>query len=465
MAEYSFPQRDVNGDRLYSDTDFARFYQTLFKNGVVTTVGQGLEVQANSTPNMTVTVTDGAMIINGRQYLNTSDLVLSVPVASATQQRNDSVVVRLDLNNRTINTVYKANDTSVLRSGSVYEMQLATIKVDKNISNITPGIITDKRGDSTVGGFSTPYVNVPTDGIIAQYTALLENFFKGSKDNFSEWFDQVKGLLSSDSAGNLLNKIDALGTTNISLNGDVTGISTLQAGGNISTALVDVPRKDTGTTIVLNDYGNQVDYIDDIKTDSKGRVTAVNTKAFVTAPNSTVSNWQANHVYKAGSMVYIGELGSDTTGHIKGGIFRANATHTSGSTFPANGANWTLLNADSYTRYYPSIQVGFSKTVAMYRQGRSVTAAGYIDAGVFPTNANTLLWNNLGEVIPTNLRPVITVVLSATANWGESYLGFKVGPDGSLKYKKQGGPYGDITGNWIVKPELGYEFSAGVPSF
>ncbi|MDR3241346.1 MAG: hypothetical protein LBT37_04165 [Lactobacillaceae bacterium] len=465
MSERYFPFNSVNGDRKYDASYFAGYFSKLFTTGIFANFDNGLLVQASPSHSMNVIIATGAATVEGYQYWNDEVINLAVPVAG-TQARIDSVVLRLNLESRTLGVVYKQNDTSVVRSadGSIYELQLAKVNVGKNVSAITAADVTDMRADGTVAGYSSLFGKVPLEGITAQYKQLFADYYDDSQNLFNNFFESIKDTLSTDAAGNLKLQIDKLGDTDIALSGDVSGMKSLNEGGSIVTSLVNVTRTNTTSSLQLGPFDNHVAYIDGITTDTKGRVTAVNTKTFVTAANSAVSSWEANHAYQKNAIVYIGELGTDTTGHIKGGLFRANAAHTSGSTFPANGANWTLLNADAYTRYYPSIAVGFARTIPMYRQGRTVTAAGYFDAAPFPVNTNTATWNALSETIPANLRPVITVILPGVGNWSAAYIGFKVGPDGSLKYKKEGAPYGDVTGSWIVKPELGYEFAAGVPT-
>jgi uncharacterized protein (DUF427 family) len=199
MEKY-FPFDDVNGDRLYSSEDFREYYATLFKNGVFTNVGSGLQITESASLGMRVHVNTGAMAINGGLYQNTEESELIIPVASSLQDRTDSIVIQMDLDNRLIQLLYKQADTTVTRTDSIYEMQLCTILVAKNASNITNADITDKRSDDTVCGYSSPFEQVTGIGDIeAQWNSKIQ-----------AWYDNLVDQLTEDQAINLQQQITAL---------------------------------------------------------------------------------------------------------------------------------------------------------------------------------------------------------------------------------------------------------------
>lgn len=239
MAQWFFPFQDVGGDREYSDSDFSLFYQHLFTNGVFINVGKGLQVQAMKTPAMQVQIAIGAAHINGRQFMNTDVVVLDVPVASSTQDRVDSVVLRLDLSNRIISLEYKTGDIKVTRNEFVWELQLATVKVTKNSSVIKEASITDTRANDSVCGYSSPFEKVDVSGLEDQYAGMLADIYKevqnklndiineatntaaDSKnkqhdalqdmyDSFQRWFDNIQTDLGGDVGSDLQNQINSL---------------------------------------------------------------------------------------------------------------------------------------------------------------------------------------------------------------------------------------------------------------
>ncbi len=173
--EWSFPWLSIDEDRLYDDSDFAQFFANLFTTGVSMTTADGLKVTENPTGGMRIMVSAGAANIEGRSYFNSVGLALNVSIASSTQERTDSVVVQMDKSTREIKLVVKTGDTTVRRTSDVYELQLATIRVPRNASSITADLITDKRADEKVCGYSSPFQKVSVSGLEEQYKALLDN--------------------------------------------------------------------------------------------------------------------------------------------------------------------------------------------------------------------------------------------------------------------------------------------------
>lgn len=228
MAITSFPFQDIAGDRLYSDVEFAKYYAQLFRNGVIATIGNGLQVKQAATPGMSVLVSAGACVINGRQMINDADHSIVIAAAGSVSDRYDSVVAQLNMPNRVVTIAYKKGSTAVQRDANIYELQLATIKVAKNVSVITAADITDKRGSATVCGYSTPYEKVNLTDIEAQFSALwntaydaasaqmdtdtatLQMMLTDQQALFNAWFADLQDTLATNVEANLQAQIDAL---------------------------------------------------------------------------------------------------------------------------------------------------------------------------------------------------------------------------------------------------------------
>ena len=100
MAElYSFLP-SVNGDRQYGGADFAEYFATLVSDGVFALPDGALKVTAGT--GMAVNVAIGKAFIQGYRYSNTAVKTLSVSAANASNPRIDRVIIRLDLNARTM---------------------------------------------------------------------------------------------------------------------------------------------------------------------------------------------------------------------------------------------------------------------------------------------------------------------------------------------------------------------------
>lgn len=205
MTQYSFPWNDVNGDRLYDADDFMRFFAAFLKTGVVMSFKDGLRVRSAQN-GMNIQVGGGSAVIGGGSYLNDENIAIQVNVASSVQNRTDSVVLRMDKNARNTYLYYKPSDTTVVRNDILFELQLATISVKMNATQITDADITDMRSDSTVCGWSTPFDNINVDGIVDQYTSIFEQ----ADSDFKSWFQNLKNQLDDNQAANLQNQIDTI---------------------------------------------------------------------------------------------------------------------------------------------------------------------------------------------------------------------------------------------------------------
>lgn len=192
--EWSYPWLSIDGDRIYDDSDFAQFYANLFTDGVSMTTADGLKVTTNPTGGMRVQVSSGAANIEGRSYFNSTALALNIDVASSTQDRVDSVVLRMDKGLRSITLYIKKGSTQVVRTTDIFELQLATISVPRNASNITAELITDKRADETVCGYSSPYQKVSVSGLEEQYRAMLQLIL----DNMNIYAESSKEQFEAD---------------------------------------------------------------------------------------------------------------------------------------------------------------------------------------------------------------------------------------------------------------------------
>ena len=225
MAQKYFPMLSIDGDRAYSDKDFAEYYKMLFQDGVAIAAGDALKIKESASGGMRVVLSGGMAIMQGFQYINTDDLAVTVPVASTTQDRTDSVVIRHDTNAREIYVAVKQGDVTVERTDLVWELQLATIRVPRNSVNIPAGYITDKRADRTVCGYASPFEEVNVSGLEDQYNALLENTYNNfvnnstasldaSQSQFQAWFDNLQNQLDENQVANLQNQIDNIKAEN-----------------------------------------------------------------------------------------------------------------------------------------------------------------------------------------------------------------------------------------------------------
>ena len=228
MAQWSFPFVSVAGDRKYQPSDWVQYYANLFRNGILPQIGTGLQVKAMDPASMNVTVSAGAAIINGYQYSNTENYTQAIAVASATIDRVDGIFLQLDLPSRLVEIVYKEGNTTVVRDANIHELLLARVTVAKNSVVVTNASIMDKRADTSVCGYSTPFATLNLSSLQDQYETMLSEAFTAVQTEmttdastlqtlltnqealFAAWFADLQDTLTTNVEANLQAQIDAL---------------------------------------------------------------------------------------------------------------------------------------------------------------------------------------------------------------------------------------------------------------
>lgn len=218
MAEkYGFFNANKNSDgsydRTYDASDFSSFFKRLVGNGVFDGTGTGLQVVAKS--GRTVTLKAGAAYINGYWYELTEDMTFTLPVNNGASVRTDLIVLQWSSVNRSITAATRTGVSiiSANRDTANYELVLADIKVGVSATEITNANIHDDRQDKNLCGIVT--------GLIDQLD--VTEAFKQMNAQFNEWFDTIKGQLSTDAAGNLQVQID---NTNKKITTEVNNLKT-----------------------------------------------------------------------------------------------------------------------------------------------------------------------------------------------------------------------------------------------
>ena len=217
MAMQSFP---FTSEVTFDDSGFPQFDRAVgsdvlrsilsnyYTNGVFG-IGNNnsFKVVAATGGGMSLTVQPGACLINGATGYNTEETRITLANGES-QPRIDSIVLRLDDDKaqRSIRVeVIKGTSQSQpvkptpVREGAVYDLVLANVMVRANVSTITNADITDTRLDKNVCGFVNAINNLNLDSIYMQQITM-----------FNDWFEGIKGQLSTDAAGNLQNQINTI---------------------------------------------------------------------------------------------------------------------------------------------------------------------------------------------------------------------------------------------------------------
>lgn len=194
-------QTEDGYDREYDSNDLSKYFSDFISNGVyLDNSGDALSVNAKS--GMTVTIKKGKAFILGHRYELTEDMDITLSPNTASVTRYTLVTCRLSMQDRSIKINVRQNVTDItpVRTENEYELVLATIEMRSGVTSISRSFVTDRRLDSSYCG--------AVMGVIQQIN--IGEVYEQFKSQFSDWFDGIKGHLSTDQAGNLQNQINDL---------------------------------------------------------------------------------------------------------------------------------------------------------------------------------------------------------------------------------------------------------------
>lgn len=184
---------NVGYDIKYNAKDYSENLAAIISNGVRRSNLNELRVTAAG--GMALTISVGRAWIEGHWYINDSIYTdFSVPTAPAgDRSRIDRIILRLNeaIEARKIELVYLQGTPStspvapsLTRSGGIYEIALADIKVGPAVTQITQNEIVDQRPNKDVCGWVTSPIG-------------YDEYFENLDAEFNEWFKEKKDTLAS----------------------------------------------------------------------------------------------------------------------------------------------------------------------------------------------------------------------------------------------------------------------------
>ena len=195
-------------DRSYNAEDMTSYLNELVGNGVFPNPSNQLQVRAGS--GMNVIVGSGSGWINGHKMVNTADYTLEVDTSDVILNRIDAVIFYADLDTRTMGISVKtgtpaANPTApaMIRTNSRYEMCLAQIQVNKQITAITAAMITDTRGNSNICGYVAGLIQqMDTSTMFNQWQAQFNDWMNSVQTQFDQFkqFRKLEGIYTTQTA-------------------------------------------------------------------------------------------------------------------------------------------------------------------------------------------------------------------------------------------------------------------------
>ena len=213
MSEYAYFYNSENGDRVYDADSFSNWLKKFFTTGVF----EG-DCQVTALGSMVVNLATGYANIMGK-VKELENQTFTLEPADGSYPRIDTIVIERndtdrDITAKLITGELSGNDpipTPRVWENGVYQLVVAEIYVAAGATEVTQADITDKRSDPDVCGIVAGTV---TEMDFSQFTAQFESYFEQFKasnlEEFSEWFEMIKGQLSEDAAGHLQNEIDAI---------------------------------------------------------------------------------------------------------------------------------------------------------------------------------------------------------------------------------------------------------------
>lgn len=168
-------------DRLYNAEVFRKYFSKFLSNGVYyghyKNYGENsMKVQVSSS--MSIVVKAGAGIIEGADFENESDQIISLERPEI-GQRVDRIVVRLNksLNTRKTLLIVKQGDgttpSELVRNDNIYEICIAEVTVD-SLANLSSESIVDKRTDTTLCGIVNSLISVDGEELYEQFQEYIE---------------------------------------------------------------------------------------------------------------------------------------------------------------------------------------------------------------------------------------------------------------------------------------------------
>lgn len=232
----------LNGDRKYDAIQFGQIFDGIIKDGVFMSIGGKLMATASS--GMKVSVATGRAWFNSTWTYNDAIMLLDIPAAEVLLNRIDAVVLEVNATD-TVRTnslkVIKGTPATnpipptLANGGKIYQHPLAHVYVAAGATAISQSNITNKVGTSDCPFVTGILETMNIDALISQWGTEWDEFMSSSEttfDNnivnwtaewnayknnqqteFDTWFDQVKGQLSEDAAGNLQAQINDLHET------------------------------------------------------------------------------------------------------------------------------------------------------------------------------------------------------------------------------------------------------------
>jgi hypothetical protein len=162
INDFGMPFTSISGDRQYSAEDFREFFRMLVSSGVVADVSDELEIVPQGTPDRSINVSVGGVLVRGAIRILSAAETLTINENTSGSARVDRIVARLDIADRQLEFVVLqgtpgAGAPALTRTSLIWELSLAQVACANGFTAITTSEITDERDDTDLCGYSSTF--------------------------------------------------------------------------------------------------------------------------------------------------------------------------------------------------------------------------------------------------------------------------------------------------------------------
>lgn len=208
-----------SGDRKYDAQDLGRLFDGLISDGVYANVGNALMIEPTSPTAMSVRVKTGRAWFKNTWTVNDSVLVLPVAAAHSVHTRIDSVILKVDLANRTNTISVKTGTASaspsepvLTQGGNIWEFALGRITIKPGVTAIVSGDIRNNHGTDKMPFVTNVMPSIDVSGLFQEWASQHDQWAADTELAFVAWFNSLTASLEGNVAANLAAKILSLET-------------------------------------------------------------------------------------------------------------------------------------------------------------------------------------------------------------------------------------------------------------
>lgn len=219
----------LSGDRKYNAKQISEIFDGVIRDGVYASIGTRFLVEPGT--GMQITINTGRAWFNHTWTLNDAKFPLTIELADLILDRIDAVVLEVNPSLEIRNNQFKVvkgtpssnpQKPKMTNTEFIHQYALAYVRVKKNVTSITTSDI-----EINVGKTDCPFVTsileaADISSLYSQWESQFrdweneqktgfEEWLVAKKNGFDTWFDEMKGQLSEDAAGNLQLQMDEKG--------------------------------------------------------------------------------------------------------------------------------------------------------------------------------------------------------------------------------------------------------------